>query len=156
MYIKTVKLKDLRALSVIIAVLLVLAALMIVIIGASKHKTIDYDLKTESDRQQFLADMGWKVGKKYESCRQVTIPEKFTAVYKNYNELQKQQGFDLSEYKGKNVTIYTYAVKNYKNSQNPEAIKATQIVYKGKLIGGDVCSIELNGFMQGLRNRDAK
>ena len=151
MYIKTVKLKDLRALAVVVAALLMPAAVIIVIIGAAGKKTADHDLKTESDRQQFLTDMGWKVGEKYESCRQVTIPEKFTAVYKNYNELQKQQGFDLSDYKGKNVTIYTYSVKNYKNAKNSEAIKANLIVYKGKLIGGDVCSIELDGFMQGLK-----
>ena len=151
MYIKTVRLRSIRSAAVMLALVLAAAAVLVWAIGSAGTGMKDLEMKTEKDRQQFLSSMGWEVDPKYESCRQVTIPQKFTAVYKNYNDLQKRQGFDLSDYKGKNVSIYTYTARNYKGYSGKDCIKANLIVCEGKLIGGDVCSIELDGFMQGLK-----
>ena len=81
----------------------------------------------------------------------VTIPKEFNEVYEKYNKLQKQQGFDLEDYKGKIAEVYTYAVKNYGNKK--QEVRANLIVCEGQLVGGDVCSAELDGFMQGLRKK---
>ena len=153
MYIKTVKLRNLRQGALLLAVIVLAAAALVFVIGAVRAKASQTKLSTEKQRQEFLADMGWKVGEKAENCREITIPEKFDSVYKSYNDLQKEQGFDLSDYKGKKAKIYTYTVKNYKGYSGKDCIKANLIVYDGKLIGGDVCSIELDGFMQGLRKQ---
>ena len=84
-------------------------------------------------------------------CKAVTIPKEFNEVYEKYNKLQKQQGFDLEDYKGKTAEVYTYAVKNYGNKK--QEVRANLIVCEGQLVGGDVCSAELDGFMQGLRKK---
>ncbi len=95
--------------------------------------------------------MGWEVSDEYDECKAVTIPKEFNEVYEKYNKLQKQQGFDLEDYKGKTAEVYTYAVKNYGNKK--QEVRANLIVCEGQLVGGDVCSAELDGFMQGLRKK---
>lgn len=40
-------------------------------------------------------------------------------------------------------------MKNYGNKK--QEVRANLIVCEGQLVGGDVCSAELDGFMQGLR-----
>ena len=69
-------------------------------------------------------------------------------MYENYNQVQKAQGCDLSKYGGKKCKRYTYVVKNYPD--HPENVRANLLVYKNKLIGGDICSLELDGFLHGL------
>ena len=70
-------------------------------------------------------------------------------VFPKKNELQKSQGFDLTDYAGKSVTIYNYKVLNY--PENSEYVYATLIVLDGVIIGGDIHSTELNGFMHGFK-----
>ena len=69
-------------------------------------------------------------------------------VFEEYNSIQKQQGFDLEDYKGKDVTIYTYEVYNYEGK--PENMVANLMIYENRLIGGDLSCTELGGFIQGL------
>ena len=69
-----------------------------------------------------------------------TIPTEFNEVYSRYNELLKTAGYDLSPYKGKTCKRYTYLIP----SQNA---RANIIVYDGKIIGGDISSITLDGIM---------
>ena len=95
--------------------------------------------------------MGWEVSDEYDECKAVTIPKEFNEVYEKYNKLQKQQGFDLEDYKGKTAEVYTYSVKNYGNKK--QEVRANLIVCEGQLVGGDVCSAEMDGFMQGLRKK---
>lgn len=59
------------------------------------------------------------------------------------------QGFDLSDYKGKKVTLYTYTINNYKNQK--QGIVADMLVCDGMLIGGDICNTSAeNGFLVGF------
>ena len=76
----------------------------------------------------------------------------FNDVYKNYNEIQTSQGFNLEDYKGKKATLYSYKINNYKGHEKDEFIYADILVYNGKIIGGDVCSTNAeNGFMHGFK-----
>lgn len=148
MFVKSFKVKKSSfAILIISAIILVFAVVLAVIVG-SKSKVV-YNLKTEAQRQSFFKEMGWEVSTEYDECKVVIIPEKFNDVYKNYNELQKQQGFDLEKFKGKTVEIYAYTVKNYPDHENN--IVANLMVYEGELIGGDVSCVEIDGFMQGLK-----
>lgn len=149
MFIKTVKVK--KPVLYGIAIALALLILVLVGLGIAKGRAAgsDYNLKTEEQRQEFLSSLGWEVSEKYTSCKVITIPSEFSDVYENYNDLQKQQGFDLADYQGEKVEIYQYSVYNYPEKE--DNMVCNLIVHEGKLIGGDVSCIELDGFMQGLK-----
>lgn len=154
MFIKTIKVKKpttaIVGMTALILAIIAVAALIVHKLGSPAV----YELKTEKDRQAFLKEMGWQVSEEYEDCKVVVIPEEFNDVYEKYNELQKEQGFDLKKYRGKTVEIYSYRVYNYKDYEDKDCIKCNLMICDGMLIGGDVCSVEIGGFMQGLRKAD--
>ena len=133
---------------------ILIALLVILIVCGIVHKATakTYPMKTESERQAFMSEMGWEVSEEYTSCKVVSIPEEFNETYESYNELQKEQGFNLKKFKGEMVEIYTYAVYNYPG--NSDNVVINLMVFDGNLIGGDVSCNELDGFMQGLKNPD--
>jgi hypothetical protein len=89
---------------------------------------------------QIVEKMGYDVLKEPYERVEFTIPEKFSPVYERYNNLLKEAGYDLSHYKGRKCTRYTYLIP----SQNA---RANIIVCDGEVIGGDICSITLEGIM---------
>ena len=101
-----------------------------------------------SDRIAFIEQFGWKVDATPLETAEVSIPEEFDKVYLGYNEMQKEQGLGLSKYKGKTVTRYTYNVTNYPDYEGDVYISL--LVYKNKVVGGDVCSADVNGFVHGF------
>ena len=111
---------------------------------------ISYDkIETNEDRIAFLSQFGYKVsGDPIESV-ELTLPDDFDRVFSGYNELQKAQGLDLAKYKGKTVTRYTYEVVGYPGYED-EKVYANLIVRKNRIIGGDICSAEPNGFIHGF------
>lgn len=154
MFIKTIKVKKPNLLA---AALLVVIVCLLAVVAVTAYRFAhpsSYKMENEQQRQEFLEEMGWEVSAEFDQCKQILIPEEFNEVYTNYNELQKQQGFDLSSYKGKSCDLYTYKVKNYKGHEKTGDVNCNLIVYKNKLIGGDVSSTELDGFMQGFMNKD--
>ena len=78
------------------------------------------------------------------------IPTEQTPVYSRYNDLQKSQGYDLTEYAGKTVMRYVYEVNNFPDAQQP--VYATLLVYKNRIIGGDITNTAAQGAVQGLKN----
>ena len=106
--------------------------------------------KSEKARVAYLADCGWTVESPALKSETVLIPKNFSPVFEEYNELQKQQGFDLSRYAGKEVTVYTYRVLNGTLGEN---VLASVYVSGGSMIGGDVHSTALDGFMCGLKQK---
>ena len=100
-------------------------------------------------RITFLKSYGWEVSEEPSEVVSVVIPQTFGDVYENYNVIQTAQGFDLSGYRGKEVRRYTYEVLNYPSQK--DYIRANLLIYRGKVIGGDICSIFAeNGFMHGF------
>ncbi len=104
---------------------------------------------TPEKRADFLRECGWEVDLAGEQCQQILIPEQFNDVYESYNQLQKQQGYDLAEYAGRGCSLYTYPVTNYPDKE--QTVLADLYVYKDKVIGGDIHSTSMNGFMVGLK-----
>ena len=154
MFIKTIKVKKPNLLA---AALLVVIACLLAVVALTAYrfsKKSQYTLGNEAQRQQFLKQMGWEVSGEFDECRQVLIPEQFNEVYEGYNELQKQQGFDLSAYMGKSCDVYTYKVRNYKGHEDKDDVRCNLMICDDVLIGGDVSSTELDGFMQGLKKND--
>ena len=82
------------------------------------------------------------------AVEELIIPEQFDETYSQYLELQASQGFDLTDYCGKRVKRYTYEITNYPTGES--GIQAGLLVYKSTVIGGDVLSAQLGGFIHGL------
>ena len=112
--------------------------------------SIRYDkVKSADDAAKFLSQFGWVVDAGSVETREVTIPREFDKVFAGYNELQKSQGLDLSKYKKKAVTRYTFTVTNYDGYEG--TVYANVLVYRGRVIGGDICSADVNGFIHGFK-----
>lgn len=107
-------------------------------------------VKTEKARVAYLADCGWSVETPALKEETVLIPKQFNAVFETYNALQKQQGFDLTRYAGKEVKLFTYKVVDSNLGEN---VIATLYVSGGNVVGGDVHSTALDGFMCGLKEK---
>ena len=113
---------------------------------------ISYDkVKSAEDAQKFLAQFGWEVDTATAKTVEVTMPAEFDKVFTGYNELQKRQGLDLSKYRNREVTRYTFTVTNYKNYEG--TVLANVLVYRNRVIGGDICSADVTGFVVGFDGR---
>lgn len=111
--------------------------------------SISYDkIKTNEDRIKFLEQFGWKVTSEPLETEEVVIPSDFDKVFAGYNEIQKSQGLDLGKYRKKRLTRYTYEVTNYDGYDG--TVYANLLIYKGRVVGGDICSADVGGFMQGF------
>ena len=108
-------------------------------------------IKTNEDRIAFLSQFGWEVNPEVAEEAAVTIPSEFDRVFVSYNELQKRQGLDLSKYKRKEMTRFTYIVTNYPGYDG--VVYANMLVYRAKVVGGDICSADVNGFLHGFNKK---
>ncbi len=146
----TVKLTKTR-LSVILAVILIpLLIFSSIYIHRLTHKeNTSLEAQTTAKRVEFLKNYGFEADKNSETKKRITIPSEFDNVYTSYNSIQKSMGFDLEDFKGEKVDLYSLKITNYpKDSKN---VYATILIKKGKIIGGDIHSTELNGFMHGFK-----
>lgn len=109
--------------------------------GTAKQK-----LETPESRVAYLASLGYNVDEAFVRSQEVLIPKEFSEVYQQYNALQQSQGFDLEKYKGKTIMQYVYLVENYPED-NSEPVYATLLLYKNKLIGGDLSRGGAEGFL---------
>ena len=108
-----------------------------------------YDkVKTSADAANFLSQFGWTVDGSNAKSVKVTIPSEFDKVFAAYNEIQRAQGLDLSKYKKKELTRYTFEVTNYPNYDGK--VYANVLVYRNKVVGGDICSADVSGFVHGF------
>lgn len=110
--------------------------------GISSAVNLGFD---EADKIDYIKSFGWEIDQTSLETNDVVIPNEFNDVYNQYNKIQQQQGFDLTKYKGKTVTRYTFNVTNYPNY--PDHVKINLLIYEGKVIGGDICRITLDGFI---------
>ena len=104
-------------------------------------------IKTEEDRIAFIESFGVCVEGAEEEVSFV-LPDNFDRVMLGYNEIQKDQGLDLSKYAKKKVTRYTYTLKDY-NEYDGE-VYVNLLVYRGRVIGCDVSSADPEGFVEPL------
>ena len=115
----------------------------------AKEEKINYNkIRTNEDRIEFLSQFGWQVDSEPIEEATVKIPKTFDKVLTSYNALQQKQGLDLTKYAGKEVTRYSYKVTNYPDYSGE--VTANIIVCKNRVIGGDVCSSDVDGFIRGF------
>ena len=105
-------------------------------------------VKTNEDRLAYLSGYGWQVGETPLSTQELLIPGEFDESYTEYLALQIEQGFDLEKYTGKRVKRYTYEITNYPTGES--GVQVNLLIYRNTVIGGEVLSAELDGFLHGL------
>ena len=91
----------------------------------------------EEERLSFLRSLGYEVEEPYVEVSEVLIPDEFDEVFQKYNEVQQSANMDLEP----------YHVLNYPTD---DEVSAHLYVYNDKVIGGDISSAALDGFMHGL------
>ena len=154
MFVCTVKASSIKFFTAILfsaAVLVGIVALLPVIdpSGETAVATLDYKgVDTVEEQLEFLRELGHTPDPNPVYAGEVVIPEVFDSVYETYNQLQKSQGLNLEKYKGKTVQRYTYALSDASGGTDGEIGEtryATLLIYKNRIIGGDVTTTGPNG-----------
>ena len=138
------KLSKRSAVFILITAAAILALIVLICSGGTGS-----GLTTTEKRVEFLASLGWEVDASSETAKEIVLPETLGGVLAEYNELQKQQGYDLSQYCGEVCESYTYVLTSYPSGET--GVIAQLFIYKGRVIGGDIHSAALGGFMHGLK-----
>lgn len=142
--VKTFKLTKATSVYIIIGVAVVLALLTLVL-----TKPAGEDMGTTEGRAAYLDALGWQVDPVSETRQVVVLPREFTGVFADYNAMQLRQGFDLREYAGMECVLYSYLVLNYPDAGS--TVVAQIFVCGTRVIGGDIHSTALDGFMHTLK-----
>jgi hypothetical protein len=153
MFVYSVKSSRLK----VIALVAVAAAAVIALLCLAQRNrptlggTVRLAAATAQERAAFLSQFGWEAGEDPLEVSEVIVPAQFDETYEKYNEIQKAQNMDLSNYAGKRVKRWTYEIRNYPGYEGkPGVVQANLLIDKGVVVGGDVCSLELGGFLHGF------
>ncbi len=159
MFIVSFKLKSIKLLFILLAVIILTTIVVWGLVGViindisgvftNKTEFNFINIKTNEERVNFLKQFGWEVNPKPIEIVEVKIPKEFDAVYENYNKLQSELGLNLRKYKGKRVKRYTYKILNHPQVANVE-VRANILIYNNQVIAGDIMTTSLEGFMHSL------
>lgn len=130
---------------------LVLSLILCTVAGQMTPSTAEVLGNTTASADPFrdyLASFGWETDGSQPTAEEVTLPDTFGAVYADYLTCQRACGFSLEDYAGKTVTRYSYRVTNYPTGE--QAVLADLLVYQGEVVGGDIRSADLDGFLHSL------
>ena len=153
MFVTTLRANTLKLIGIAVLSFMIVAALVIFVPSYESTAAsggVNYEkVYSNSDRVEFIAGFGWQVAQTPIEEVTVSIPAEFDTVYLGYNDIQKAQGLNLAKYKGKEVVRYTYEVTNYDGYDG--TVYVNLLVYRNKVVGGDVCSADSSGFIHGFR-----
>lgn len=148
MLIMTTKVDKRKLLIALAAVLAAIAGLLLLGRDDAQPTANLTAADTNDARVKFLTDLGWEVTASPAEATEVRIPREADEVFSRYNELQKNQGYDLTKYAGKKVMRYVYQINNFPDAKEP--VYATLLVHKDRIIGGDITDTTPGGRVQGL------
>ena len=155
MFVVSVKTGKRRMILALAAVLVILTAALAagkLLGGAQAAQSLPAG-ETNEQRLAFLLGYGWEADTEAVEVREITIPDVFDDVYLKYNEVQKAQGMDLERYRGKTCRQWIYNVTNYPAQGT---VHASLLVLDGKIIGCDLSSTELDGFLCAFNGEGAE
>ena len=154
MFVLTAKISKPKLIAGAVALAAVVLLLVLLLRGGTDNP-IDPSVRTPSgasndERVAYLATYGWSVNAEPVKTQKVKVPEgSENRVFARYNELQISQGFDLTQYAGKEIQRFVYEILNYPDATAP--VYATVLVYDGQIIGGDVTDSAPNGVIHGFK-----
>ena len=149
MFIYSVRASTIRFFAVI--ALVITCLLLLLAFGSNdsvyaSSTAVDFSgVKTNEDRISFIKQFGLNVNPEPRESEEFRVPENFDRVISGYNEIQKKQGLDLTKYKNKKVTRYTYEVTEYEKYDGEVFVNL--IIYKGVVIACDISSADPSGFV---------
>lgn len=145
---------DLKKILMIVGAVAAVVIALILLLGNSSDATDTAAPAVSGNdaRVEFLKGFGWEVAASPTESGQVKIPEQPSEVFDRYNQLQKSQGYDLTQYAGKTAMRYVYKVTNYPGATDP--VYATVLVYKNQIIGGDITDTSATGVVQGFQSKE--
>ncbi len=151
MFVYSVRASTVRFFAVITLTLALLVGILI--FGSSggnavyaSSVSVDFSgIKTNDERIKFISEFGISVDEAPIETVDFSVPENFDRIIAGYNEIQRTQGLDISKYKNKKVTRYTYLVKNYEG-YNGE-VHVNLIMYRNTVVACDVSSADPAGFI---------
>lgn len=150
MFIYSVRASTLKICGVVLLLAVLFTALAVIgqgdaAMAVSGSGEVNFSgVKTKENRLAFIRGFGIEVDGESEEERAFRMPEDFDRVISGYNILQQKQGLDLSKYKNKKVTRYTYRVTNYRDGGE---VFANLFIYRGKVVACDISSAEADGFV---------
>ena len=151
MFVFSFKTSKKQILSMLVCVLILIGVLIAAIVwpsGGRAAETLSPVVgRDDEQRIAFLTELGYAVDSETPAVKEVLIPDEFDDVFEQYNALQADAGMDLQPYHGKRVKCWTYKILNIPGEGD---VRANIYVYKDNIIGGDISSTALNGFMHGL------
>ena len=153
MFVYSVKPRQIKLVFLIIFIVMTVLSLFILSLDSQqtgKGSEMNINASDHSERMAFISQYGWQVDEEPAEVMEIIIPEAFDETYTAYNEIQKKQGFDLSLFAGNRLKRWSYIVRNYAGYENKDCIRINLLVRDGVVVGGDVCSVELDGFMHGF------
>ena len=115
---------------------------LILIRGSSEDVSVCGD--STDPISAFLDENGWIVDISSKQIEYKTIPELFDETYNEYQHLQKSQGFDLTDYKGKLVSHVSFKLKNFPGYENSDTIRINFLINNNEIIGADIMSTIIN------------
>lgn len=150
MFVMTAKLSKPKLIAA--GLVLVVTVVLILLLALSGKEALGQEScsgATNEERLAFLATFGWSVNAEPTESQKVKIPDTTdNEVFNRYNELQISQGFDLTEYAGKEAMRYVYEILNYPDATDP--VYASILVCDGIVIGGDITDTAADGVIHGF------
>lgn len=134
--------------------LLAFTAICLLALRAGAPDTVEingesYSLRAEdeADITAFIDVCGYEVGELLSEC-EIIVPKHWNDTYTRYNELQRQQGFDLVPYKGKSARELCYPIADSDKT-------ITLLLGEDRIIAAHIC--DANGEnMQPLINEQKR
>lgn len=137
---QSVKLKKIRlTILSLIGVLLFVTICLVALRGRAADtmeingETVTLHAEDEADVECFLTSCGYSTPE-FLFQHEITVPKNWNEVYTEYNELQRQQGFDLVPYKGKTAVEYEYFVD--------DTLNASVLVSENRIIAAHVANCD--------------
>lgn len=127
---------------------LILAAVFLILILSSKERKTGTDIAGQQI-PGYLLVCGWETSSEKIRMESIVIPDEFSEVYSQYNEIQKSQGFDLSSHRGEKAVLVTCPITNYEDRDD---VYAELILSGTNLIGAALVSDSSDGFVKPLKN----
>ena len=141
---------DLKKILIVLGIVAGLIAGALWLLGGDDEVTTAApSVATNEGRVEFLKSFGWEVAASPAESSQVKIPKKNSEIFERYNNLQKSQGYDLTQFAGKNVMRFVYKITNYPGATEP--VYATILVCKNQVIGGDITDTAAKGKIRGFQ-----
>lgn len=151
LFVFSVKTSKKQIISLILCVVMLIAILVVVAVWPSSEASAQIyqpvSARDDVERVGFLRSLGYEVDAASAEVREVLIPDEFDEVFSKYNDVQQTAGMDLEPYRGRRMKCWTYEITNYPDDSS---VLAHLYVYNDKIVGGDVASTSVDGFMRGL------